>query len=406
MEPSESADAFGTAAIDVRSFASLVASTRRAGRPGLSIIAVNLRPLEASLELQLVRDALLTRLWRWSRNKEAKLYNVDARAVFVVPKQSESELLQASSEVRTAVGYLVGPRAQAIELELRDLVQILHTGRDIQAISTFLRTHVQIPKALDTPIEPAGPLSDTHLAALRARIDEAGAVAFVREFGRLQPLARLNDQGDPDAVGAERFVAMQHLRSTLLSKVTLDPAAGDYERVGQELDRAVLRALAEEDPQTYGHLTVNLTVETFLSDSFAQFARDFAARRAEGELWLELPIEPALANLEDFRERQRALRDHRVFTMADRVQPEMLERMKHTNLDFDGFKLPADPGNITLENLRKPIEGLRKGRARVAITRIEHSEQLAAAFFMGVRHVQGYLIDRLLARLDLYEQSS
>ena len=391
------------AAVDVRTFANLIAATRRAGRPGLWTVAVNLRPLESSMELQLVRDALLEKISRWAKDKEAKYYNVEARAIFVMSRQSETDILQATSDIRTYVGYLVGPRAREIDLEIGDLVRVLHTGRDIKIISEFLRSYVQVPTIFDRPIDPEGDLSTDHLWELRNRIRSGTPAAFVREFGRNQPLARLNDQGDPVAVGAERFISMQHLRSTLLSKISFPQGAVDFDRVGRELDRAVLDAVAGEDPAQFGHVTVNLTVDTFLSDYFSQYARDFSVRVDDVELWVEVPIEQVLAHLGAFRTRQRELREFRVFTMADRVRPEMLSRMEKTDLDFEGYKLPADPENITLQDLRAPVERLLARRARVVITRIEHPEQLAAASSMRVRHVQGYLIDRLLAQLEIYE---
>jgi hypothetical protein len=400
MASSKNSESSDTRTLDVREFASLVATTRRGGRPGLSMVAVNLRPLEVSLEMQIVRDALIERIYRWSQDAEARFYNVDTRALFIVPKQGETTLLRASSEVRTAVGYLVGPRQQAIDMDLQDLVQIFHTVRDIRALSDFLTAYVRVPKIFDTPIARGEPLQDQHLADLRQRIEHGGPQTFIREFGRNQPLAKLNEEAVPEAVGAERFIAVQHLRGMLLPDVTFEHGGIDFDKLGRELDWAVLSAIRQEGASAFGHLTVNLTVDTFISDAFAEYAREFAEQTQDLELWAEVPIEQTLAKLGPFRRRQRELRAYRVFTMADHVRPSMLERMQMTDLDFEGFKFPLARDDMTLEGMRASLDELHERNAATVVTRIDHGEQLDAAFGLGVRHVQGYLVDRLLAKLD------
>jgi len=276
MAPSASTGGEAPPSMDVREFAKLIAATREGNRPGLSMVAVNLRPLEVSLEMQLVRDALMKRVFTWSQSAEARFYNVDSRALFIVPKQDERAILSASSEVRTAVGYLVGPRQQALEMELADLVQIFHTGRDVKALSRFLSSHVRVPKIFDAPVAQGAPLAEDHLVELRRRIQTGGAGTFVREFGRNQPLAKLSDEIEPDAVGAERFISLPHLRGMLLPEVTFDQGPMDFDRLARELDWAVLDAIREEGAGAFGHVTVNLTADTFISDRFADYASDFA----------------------------------------------------------------------------------------------------------------------------------
>mgnify|MGYP006421893183 CR=1 FL=1 len=400
MSVSEDLKIRASKSLDVREFASLVAETRRGNRPGVSMIAVNLRPLETSLELQLVRDALVGRLERWCQKTNATLYNVDSRALFIVPKQDENRLLSASSDVRTTVGYLVGPRQHAISHPLEDLVHVFHTGRDVKAISTFLSTYVQVPKICDTPIATGGTFDDTHLSHLHRRIEAAGAPTFMREFGRHQPLAKLNDDAEPQAIGAERFVAVQHLRGMLLPDVTFENGSRDFDRLAPVLDWAVLNDIREEGVTAFGHVTVNLTVETFISEAFADYAHEFAEKTESLELWAEVPIEQCLAQLGPFRRRQRELRADRVFTMADHVQPRMLERMEMTDLDFDGFKFPVAEDDMSLEAIEPAIKRLHERNAATVVTRVDHPQKLYAADHLGVRHVQGYLVDRMLAQLD------
>lgn len=400
MSSAEHAESADTKNVDVREFASFVAMTRRGNRPGLTMIAVNLRPLEVSLELQLVRDALVGRLQRWCQKTQATMYNVDSRALFVVPKQHENRILSASSDVRTTVGYLVGPRQHAIGIPLEELVQVVHSGRDVRAISKFLSDYVRVPKIFETPVAKAGSLTDTHLDHLSRRIERGGAQTFIREFGRNQPLAKLNDDAEPQVIGSERFVAVQHLRGMLLPDVAFEQGSLDFDRLGPVLDWAVLNDIREEGATTFGHVTVNLTVETFISDSFAAYAREFAESTSDVELWAEIPIEQCLAKLGAFRRRQRELRAYRVFTMADHVQPHMLDRMDMTDLDFEGFKFPVAADDMTLDAIEPSIERLHERNAATVVTRVDHAQKLYAAYHLGVRHVQGYLVDRMLAQLD------
>jgi hypothetical protein len=201
-------------------------------------------------------------------------------------------------------------------------------------------------------------------------------------------------------VGAERFVAVQQLRGMLLPDVTFERGGMDFDKIGRELDWAVLEAIRQEGTSAFGHLTVNLTVDTFISDAFAEYAREFAEQTDDLELWAEVPIEQTLAKLGPFRRRQRELRGYRVFTMADHVRPSMLERMQMTDLDFEGFKFPLARDDMTLESMRASLDELHERNAATVVTRIDHGEQLDAAFGLGVRHVQGYLVDRMLAKLD------
>jgi len=119
---------------------------------------------------------------------------------------------------------------------------------------------------------PPGALSQAYIDAVEARAESVGSAAFVREFGRMQAMARIKRETPPELRGREIFISMADLKRQLLPGVQLDASRNLFKELTQRLDRIVLRALAESR-LVQGCVSVNMNVANLLTDDFARLAQ-------------------------------------------------------------------------------------------------------------------------------------
>ncbi|SDG11939.1 EAL domain, c-di-GMP-specific phosphodiesterase class I (or its enzymatically inactive variant) [Limimonas halophila] len=388
---------------EAHAFMDFVAGTRKGNRPGVKLISVAMHPFDATLDSRAVREALGRKLADYARKQELRFFDVNNRMFALIPENQRNEqaLINTVYKVRLMVVNTVRTYATSLDVDPSELTEVIHTRRDANKLARLVRSAVDTPKELQTPIGPAGPLTNRHVEELAKRIKAAGAKRFTREFGRSQAIAYMPRSNDrPDPVGWEAFISMGHLRSQLLPGVTFDSDPEAYRQLTLRLDEVVLASLAAERANSWdaevGHVSVNMNVASMVSDAFERLAT-YLADQVDAELWVELTIPDILENLDSFREAQRMLEKYNVRTMADRVTPETLAQAEAAKLDLHGYKFVWDRRDKGLDSIRDAVKTVTAQDRPVVLCRVEEARGVKAAQTLDVRHFQGFYVDDLLA---------
>lgn len=379
---------------DVRTFLNYVAATKKGSRPGLSLIVVVLKDLEVTLDMRVARRELCRRMADKAKEMEARFFNVNNRLLVMVTRQEQRTLMQATYDIRMLVMHNIGPRASELGLNPSDFTRVLHTWRDVHAIGQLTREAALSGEQIRGRVGPKGAFSQEHVDGITQRAWDAGPSMFMAEFGRSQAIARIKPGQAPRTAGWELFISLDHLKQNLLAHVTFNPSTALFKALTLQLDRIMMSALAEHR-LVEGHISINLNVETMVSDEFEDFARYMSAQD-ETELWVELRLDDVLANLEAFKKAEQFLRRYRVFTMLDQVEMARVPEIRRSDFVMDGYKVAHDPSDPSLENVSETLYQL-SSKHPVVLTRVEQPEAIEAGQTLGVRHFQGFYIDQQLA---------
>jgi len=374
---------------------SFVVSANRGPLRGAFVITVSMQELNAALHKGGARAALTQRLEDTAKRIGARLFNLNSRLFVIVPPQDEWDLVQHVYEIRTLVITVVGREASELGLDPSAFTQCLHTRRDSEQLRRLADGAVRGHENLRGPLGPPGPITESHVEAVEKQTHEAGAVPFVREFGRMQAIARVRPGGEPEGRGHEIFISLDHMSRQLLPNVDIRADPELFQELTQILDRVVLRSLAESR-LVQGSVAVNLNVANLLSSDFERLAQRMYDRDG-AQLWVDLDLSDVLANLHDFREAQLVLKRFKVRTMSDTTAPEVVPTAEQRELGLDGYKFVCPEDEEELRNVSKTVHEIQNAGRIPMLTRVEHENAIGAGHQLGIEHFQGFYINDLLS---------
>jgi hypothetical protein len=376
-------------------FLDYVAAANRSQQRGVSVIAVSLRELQAALDMGAARAELANRLADKADHLGGRWFDLGGRLCIIVPPQHEWDLMQAVYDVRMLVLRTVGGAASQLGLDPSAFTQVLHTRRDAQQVRRLAEDAVHGHGGLQTAVGPAGELTQTHVDGVDARARTIGEVAFVREFGRMQAMARIRPGEEAEARGREIFISMADLQRQLLPGVNLGASRNLFKELTRRLDRIVLRALTESR-LVQGCVSVNINVANLLTDDFETMAQRLSERDG-AELWVELDVPDVLANLTTYRQAQLIFQRFNVFAMADSMPPELVSAAESADLSLDAYKFIYPNDDPSRQRLRDAVATVQAARRPAILTRVEHEAAIRDGQALGVHHFQGFYIDDLLS---------
>lgn len=379
---------------DVRSFLNYIAATKKGSRPGLSLIVIALKELEVTLDMRAARTDLCRKMADKAKQMEARFFNLNYRVIVLVTPQDQRTMMQAVYDVRMLVTRTIGPRASELGLNPSQFTRVLHTWRDVKILGDLARDAALSDEQLRGNVGPPGEFTEAHVEGIAARAKAAGAAMFMREFGRSQAIARIKPGMTPKTAGWELFISIDHLKRQLLSNITSGPSPALFKKLTRELDQIMMAALTETR-LVEGHLSINLNVETMISEDFEDFAR-YMSNQDQTELWVELQFEDILENLDAYQKTEQFLRRYRVYTMLDQVQLDRIPEIREADFIVDGYKFVYDRQDPFLEKMGETIYKL-SAKHPVVMTRVELKEGIEAGQTLGVRHFQGYAVDDILS---------
>jgi hypothetical protein len=289
----------------------------------------------------------------------------------------------------------VGRVASELGQDPSEFTQVLHTRRDGPALLRLAEGAVHGQRGLREPIGPPGPLTPAHVAEIKRRAEAVGSVAFVREFSRLQAMARIRPGVAPEPLGYEMFISLREMRDQLLPGVTLDADKKVFQELTRLLDRQVLRSLTESR-LVQGRVAVNINVHNLHLLEFERLAQRLHERDG-AELWVDLDVPDMLANLDLYRDAQTLFRRFKVQAMGDSVPPELVSVAEGYGLRLSGYKFVFPTDDPALNRLGKAIKDVHDAGKTTFLTRIEADQGIQSGQAAGITHFQGFYINDLLS---------
>jgi EAL domain-containing protein (putative c-di-GMP-specific phosphodiesterase class I) len=196
----------------------------------------------------------------------------------------------------------------------------------------------------------------------------------------------------------EVYVSIGELQRRLAPRIDLFSRPALFRYLTEILDAHVLKALNEGAIGGAEPMSLNLNVRSICS---AEFQAVLASRDRTQLFVVEVPISDLLANPGGFQRASAIVRNGKAQLAVDGLTPLMLAFLDLSTLTADFFKVAWDAAALAIQSsprrdaLAERINSL--GPDRVIFTRLESLDGLKAALALGVKRLQGHLIDRLAA---------
>lgn len=375
-----------------------LSAANRSGLRGVSVIAISTRELQAALDMSGVRTDLVQRLRDAARRMEARFFDINRRIVVIVPTQREWDLMQAVYDMRMLVLSTVGRIASELGFDPSDFTQVLHSRRDNVELQCLLKNAVYGSEELRDAVGPPGPLTDQHISALAERAEKVGSVTFVREFVRMQAMARIALGEQAEMRGREIYMSMADLQRQLLPGVDLTGDAEQFRQLTKRLDRIVLQSLAESK-LIQGNISVNINVENLFTKQFERVAQRLY-ERDNTTLTVELDISDVFTNMADYKRIRPFLRRCNVRVLGDSMPPELVTASEGTGLGLDGYKFIHPTDKAYRCRLAEAVKEVQESGHTAVLTRVEEPGAIEVGQELGIHIFQGFYIDDLLSQPD------
>ncbi len=246
------------------------------------------------------------------------------------------------------------------------------------------------------------PLTPQQLGRLEETLERADLSAV---FRRQAVCAIGRDDMTPKAMFNELFVSIMDLAQTVLPDVNLAANRWLFQHLTQTLDRRVLKLLARaEDSSLHSSFSVNLNVNTLLSQEFLEF--DSSLRMgSRGTLVVELQLIDIMSDFSAFLFARDFAREKGYRICLDGVTHDILPFVDRKRMGVDLVKLASnetfdveDPESERLKEISEQVA--RIGKGRVILCRVDSEQMIQNGKTMGITMYQGRFIDKTLQAIN------
>lgn len=217
---------------------------------------------------------------------------------------------------------------------------------------------------------------------------------------RRQAVCALVGSARPQPLFQEIYVSIGELRDTIAPRVDIMANRWLFQHFTETLDCRVLSWLNREGARlAQGGFSININVETILSDHFLKFEQMVAAA-LHGTVVLEVRIEDVFSDLEAFSFARDFVRQRGYRLCLDSMSPEAIALLDRERLGADMMKLFWTPDlwdRMSQGRGAKAAARLRAGDgSRTVLARCEDPAALTLGRSLGISMYQGRYIDSLM----------
>ena len=280
-------------------------------------------------------------------------------------------------------------RMPADYMDLRERVNVyLDAARGAETIGHPL---LQPDKALQHEAV-RGPLTAWSLSQLEKLI----ATLDISTYVRTQPAYERQANGKWQSYFEEFHIGVSDLRRERFPRLDFAAPERLFMEFSRTLDRRLLQQLTANTDHWRGkRISINLSVETVLSQAFAQFcvAVPQAARKLVG---FEINRADLFMDFTTTQNVMSVLRDGGFFVIIDGLEPEILPYLNVHRFNADYYKISVGKDQITSLNTKECQEALAKlPPSSLIFHHCDSEAALSAGKSLGVTKFQGWLIDDL-----------
>lgn len=243
--------------------------------------------------------------------------------------------------------------------------------------------------------KPRAPLTTATLD----RVEKALAGADLSTHIRRQPICAVIGESTPEPLFTEIFVFMEDLREALMPNINLFSNPWLFYRLTQTLDKRILLMLMRKDDNSLmAGFSVNLNIQTILSDAFLNFDAALSAGRY-GTVVLELRIEDILGDIAAFFFARDFVRQRGYRICIDGLTYDTLPLIRPAEIGADLLKLQwtddlpqqfEDPANALAREIVVGAKG------KVILSRCDNKESIAFGQELNITLFQGRAIDQAI----------
>jgi len=235
-----------------------------------------------------------------------------------------------------------------------------------------------------------------------SKVEEALQRVDLSSFTRRQAVCAFVEDDKAELVFTELFVSIADLRETLMPRTDMTANPWLFQRLTQSLDRRVMAQIARRDDRTLMNegMSINLNIQTLLSEEFMAFDEDFAP--TTNDVILEMRLEDIFADPDSY-------------TFARDFVTERGYRLCVDGLTLQTFKY-ADPERLGVhylklgwtrdlagwvgtelgQNLKNMIRARKKGRT--ILSRCDSEACIQVGRQLGISLFQGRYVDSVLRK--------
>ncbi|MEO5336110.1 MAG: hypothetical protein H7841_04330 [Magnetospirillum sp. WYHS-4] len=244
---------------------------------------------------------------------------------------------------------------------------------------------------------PARRLEDDDIRRVEQVAGQIGPRAFARAFVRSQRVVTIEPggQGTPVVTGREFFVSMDALKKAVFPEVELRGAGHRFNQLTVALDRLLLQAFDEVNPQGLP-ASINMNVETVFTRSFETFLRQTRQNHLGG-IAFEFRQADILQNFDEFLLARDLIVSRGGEICVDAVFTETVGIVNLVRLGIPWAKIFWRAGAEQMLMIRyEDVKYLQEYGARFTLCRVDEPAAIAIGHEVGITSFQGFHIDSLL----------
>ncbi len=193
----------------------------------------------------------------------------------------------------------------------------------------------------------------------------------------------------------EFYTSINKLEQLFVPEYSIAANPWLFNLIKRELDVAVMRSISSEIP-SYRHkaFSLNLVVESFLSDGFREFIGSLPAKLG-GRIIVEIDKTELIQHSDFFGDIVERGRVMRVPLCIDGVSHHDAQLLRLSRLKCDYLKLKWTPeiAKLPQDELDLLIGDLKQSAATVILSRCDTANSLGFARAVGISLLQGHLAD-------------
>jgi EAL domain-containing protein (putative c-di-GMP-specific phosphodiesterase class I) len=248
----------------------------------------------------------------------------------------------------------------------------------------------------DSDPERGQPLTPLELS----KTEDALARVDLSSFTRRQAVCAFVEDGKAEVVFTELFVSIADLRETLMPRTNITANPWLFQRLTQTLDRRVMAQIARREDRTLLRegFSINLNVQTLLSEEFVAFDEDFAP--TTNDVVIEMRLEDIFADPESFSFARDFVTERGYRICVDGLSLQTFQYADPERLGVHYLKLgwtrdlASWVGTSLGQGLKAMIRERRKGRTILA--RCDSEAAIQVGQQLGISLFQGRYIDSLV----------
>lgn len=235
-------------------------------------------------------------------------------------------------------------------------------------------------------------------AASLTLLEDAFSKADIKTLLRNQPVCIALTGNQLRPIFREYFFHVNDVRNLVQPRLNMRGQRGLLQMLFKTFDQRLLRALQEGYlTKAAGNISINLNVETVLSDKFREFDQRIGTFLSKGSIIVELPRQDVFADLEAYHRAVDTLQKAGYRTLIDGLTPDTITFFRRADLRADLIKLVFMKDHADDWKMRGLAAMLAEADInRVIMSRCETPLAFELGQNVGIRMFQGWHVEALV----------